>query len=181
VDAVRKGTLPRLASEYYRGLAYVHWTLTIEQRATGWLTPQFHHHWERTMLHACARYDLICPIYVLMPDHIHFLWLGVNERGSDQRVAVEFVRHHLRSQLAPCTWQHRSHDNVLRAADRDHAALAATVTYILNNPVRAGLQSQWQNYPYIGNVVPGYPSVPISEERYWDVFWRIYARRVAQS
>lgn len=37
-----KGNLPRLTREYYRGHAFVHWTLTIEDRATGWLSSEFH-------------------------------------------------------------------------------------------------------------------------------------------
>ncbi len=83
---VVKGLLPRLAPEFYRGHAFVHWTLTIAQRRTGWLTPAFFHTWQLTILHACARYRLACPVYVLMPDHVHALLLGLNGL-SDQRLA----------------------------------------------------------------------------------------------
>src|SRR5205823_847936 len=38
----RRFYLPRLAPEAYRGHAVVHWTLTLANRATGWLTDQFH-------------------------------------------------------------------------------------------------------------------------------------------
>lgn len=29
--------LPRLSAETYRGLAFVHWTMTIQDREAGWL------------------------------------------------------------------------------------------------------------------------------------------------
>jgi predicted 3-demethylubiquinone-9 3-methyltransferase (glyoxalase superfamily) len=35
-----------LAPEWYRGYAFVHWTLTIEDRATGWLDNTFHVRWQ---------------------------------------------------------------------------------------------------------------------------------------
>jgi len=34
--------LKRLSAEHCRGRVYVHWSMTVEQRATGWLTPIFH-------------------------------------------------------------------------------------------------------------------------------------------
>ncbi|HEX2862669.1 MAG TPA: hypothetical protein VHN79_13565, partial [Lacunisphaera sp.] len=73
-----KGHLPRLSPEAYRGQSFVHWTLTLEARATGWLSPAFHHSWRHLLLHACARYHLICPCYTLMPDHLHLLWAGTS-------------------------------------------------------------------------------------------------------
>ncbi len=35
------GSLPRLGPEAYRGLACVHWSMTIDDRKTGWLKPIF--------------------------------------------------------------------------------------------------------------------------------------------
>ena len=65
--------LPRLAPEAYRGFAVVQWTLTLERRATGWLDDRFHLHFRELLLHAAAREGLFCPVYVLMPDHMHLL------------------------------------------------------------------------------------------------------------
>jgi REP element-mobilizing transposase RayT len=141
VDAAPKGHLPRLSPEHYRGRTIVHWTLTIERRAKGWLTPDFHLRWQLALLHACTRYDLLCPAYVLMPDHVHLLWIGLNERGSDQRIAAEFLRKNLRPHLAPADWQQQAHDHVLREAEREHDTFRTIASYIFDNPVRAGLIS----------------------------------------
>ncbi len=175
---VEKGHLPRLAPEFYRGRAFVLWTLTIENRATGWLTPTFHATWKLILLHTCARYDLACPAYVLMPDHAHVIWLGLTDRDSDQRVAIEFLRKHLRPHLAPAEWQRQAHDNVLREADRERDAFQATAAYVFENPVRASLAARREDYPHLGCCVPGYPDLDPRREGYWELFWRIYNQRV---
>lgn len=166
--------LPRLSSEYYRGRAFVHWTLTIESRAIGWLTPEFHHTWLLTLLHACARYQLATPAFVLMPDHVHLLWLGLNEHGSDQRVALGFLRKNLCDHLSPAAWQRQPFDHVLRGNERGPGAFETAASYIINNPVRAQLAVRWQEYPYLGCCVPGYPEFEIRAEEYWERFWRCY-------
>lgn len=85
----RSSYLKRLAPGDYRGLAYVHWSMTMEARKTGWLGPEFHTQFREILIHALFRYALCCPIYCCMPDHIHLLWVGVL-KGSDQRNAMKF-------------------------------------------------------------------------------------------
>jgi REP element-mobilizing transposase RayT len=175
---VEKGHLPRLAPEWYRGRAFVHWTLTTENRATGWLTPAFHQHWQFILLHTCHRYSLACAAYILMPDHTHTLWLGLDDSGSDQRVAIEFFRKQVRPALSPADWQRQPHDHVLDEAERKHGSFQTVAHYILENPVRAGLVVRWRDYPYVGCCVPGYPDLDVRREDYWELFWRIYNRLV---
>lgn len=176
-DAVKKGYLPRLNPGCYRGYAFVHWTLTLENRATGWLTPSLHAAWDRVLLHAAVRYALVSPLYVLMPDHIHLLALGV-AANSDQRVAIEFIRKHTAKTLQPAHWQKQAHDHVLSESERTHAAFGTVVSYIQNNPVRAKLVADWREYPYLGCCIPGYPDVSPQNNGYWELFWRIYNRSV---
>lgn len=181
MDFVRKGNLPRLSPEFYRGRAFVHWTLTLENRATGWLTPVFHQTWRHVLIHACARYNLLCPSYVLMPDHAHMLWLGTNEVGSDQRVAIEFLRKHLRPHLAPADWQRQAHDHVLREEERKPETFLTVAGYILDNPVRTGLVERRDEWPHAGCCLPGYPDLDIHREGYWELFWRIYNQQVERT
>lgn len=176
-ERVDKSHLPRLAPESYRGLACVHWTLTLENRATGWLSPNFHATFREILLHACARYGLACPAYVLMPDHVHALFLGLDDQ-ADQRLAIEFVRKHLRPALNPAEWQHQPHDHVLREGEMIQKAFLGVVHYVFENPVRAGLVVQWKDYPYIGCCVAGYPDLDVRREDYLDLFWRIHRRLV---
>jgi len=174
----KKGNLPRLSPEFYRGHAFVHWTLTIEDRATGWLDNTFHARWQLVLLHACSRYQLMAPAYVLMPDHIHLLWAGLAE-GSDQCLAMEFLRKHLRRELGPASWQQRAYDHVLQENERKPDAITAAVHYLLQNPVRAGLAASSSDYLFLGCCVAGYPDLDVRQVDYWELFWRIYNRLVS--
>ncbi len=42
VSLIPKRNLPRLERHHYCGHAVVFWTLTLEKRARGWLTAEFH-------------------------------------------------------------------------------------------------------------------------------------------
>src|SRR5262245_58348317 len=86
--------LRRLPAEYYRGQASVHWSMTMEGRKTGWLTPTFYYKFREVLTHTLFRYGLCCPIYCCMLDHVHLLLIGVLD-GSDQRNAIKFFRTHL--------------------------------------------------------------------------------------
>lgn len=109
-----------------------------------------------------------------MPDHAHLIWLGLTDRDSDQRVAIEFLRKQLRPHLASADWQRQPHDNVLREADREHGAFQNLAKYVFENPVRAGLVKAWQDYSYLGGCVPGYPEFSPKMPDYWERFWRCY-------
>ena len=86
--------LKRLPPEYYRGKAYVHWSLTIEDRKTGWLIPIFYYKYREILTHTAFRFGLCCPIYCCMPDHIHLLWAGILD-SCDQRLAMRYFRRQL--------------------------------------------------------------------------------------
>jgi REP element-mobilizing transposase RayT len=174
--------LPRLAPEFYRGFAVVHWTITLERRATGWLDEIFHLRFREYLLHAAARQSILCPAYVLMPDHIHLLWMGLH-LASDQRDAMRFLRKHLAVELGRRSphggefeLQKQSHDHVLRERDRVRGAFARACFYVLDNPRRKGLAAQPREWPHLGAIVPGYPFLHPLGEGFWEQFWKIYAQ-----
>jgi REP element-mobilizing transposase RayT len=113
-----------------------------------------------------------------MPDHVHLLWLGLDEAGSDQRVAIEFLRKHLRASLVPANWQQQPFDKLLREQERAPNTFLTIAAYILDNPVRAGLVAQRDDWPFRGCCGPGYPDLDVRREDYWELFWRIYNRLV---
>jgi len=168
-----RGYLPRLAPGSYRAHAVVFWTHTVENRARGWLTPNLHHEFRELMLHAAFREHLLCPIYVLMPDHLHLVWMGLNP-GSDQRRAASFLRARLESKLAPHRFQHQAHDHILRDSERKRSAFGAICTYVAANPVRARLVADPRAWPFQGCVVPGYPDLDPLAGDFWEKFWRIH-------
>ena len=174
-----RGHLPRLEPEWYRGSAVVFWTHPIGRRSTGWLDAQFHAVFRELLLHAAAREHLLCPIYTLMPDHLHLVWMGVSG-ASDQRRATAFLRTQLKPHLAPARWQHQPHDHVLRDEERKRGVFASTCFYVAENPVRAGLAAKATEWAYTGCVVPGYPALHPLAEDFWEIFWRIHTAALAR-
>jgi hypothetical protein len=174
--------LPRLAPEFYRGFAVVQWTLTLEHRATGWLDDLFHAHFRELLLHAAAREGLFCPAYVLMPDHLHLVWLGLRTT-TDQRNAMKFLRKHLAIALARRApagvgfeLQKQAHDSVLRERDRERGAFQKSCFYLLDNPCRARLVRHPRDWPHLGAVIPGYPFLHPLDADFWELFWKLYAK-----
>lgn len=197
VATPRKGKLPRLEKYRYQGHAVVFWTNTLEERSRGWLNPSFHATFRELMLHAAARQQLFCPVYCLMPDHLHLVWMGLR-RESDQLNAMKFLRTHLEPALGGGReWQHQPHDHVLREEERRRNAFARFCFYTLANPVRAGLVAEvaadvrrrtgrepeksassrrrlQHGWPYSGALIPGYPDLHPLADGYWELFWKLY-------
>ena len=167
--------LPRLAREYYLGDAIVHWTLSVFDRATGWLSDSLHARFRELMLHAAAREGLFCSTYCLMPDHLHLVWMGLR-LDTDQLNGMAFLRTYLEPALAPAKFQPQAHDRVLRAEQRRKNAFAEVCRYDLNNPVRAGLVAEPGAWRFNGAVVPGYPRLHPLEPDYWPTFWKLFAK-----
>ena len=165
--------LPRLRPEFYRGFAMVHWTMTTQNRATGWLDDRFHLQWREMLLHTATRYRMLCPTYCLMPDHAHILWAGIAET-ADQRAAMRFFRTHTGSVLSTHTWQKQSFDHVLREHEQANDAVATACRYIVENPVRKGLARESADWRFSGAMIPGYPFLDPKNDGFWHLFWRIY-------
>ena len=167
--------LPRLPDDAYRGKAHVHWTLTTAERQTGWLSPTFHSAFREIMLHTQVRGSLICPVYCLMPDHLHLIWMGCAE-SSDQQQSMAFLRTYLEPLLSPAKFQHQAHDHVLRKEERQEDAFMNACGYILLNPVRKNLATRPEVWPFTGCMVPGYPKLHPCDDNYQAKLWRIYSR-----
>ena len=145
-------------------------------RTTGWLDAVFHARLREVLLHAAVRYRLLSPVYCLMPDHMHLLLMGT-QAVSDQTPAVAFVRRHINRLLA-CgglfELQKQAYDHVLREPERERGAFCAIAWYIAENPVRAKLTQQADEWSCTGCMVPGHPEWSVFHSEYWPCFWREY-------
>ena len=168
--------LKRLPAAWYQGHAWVHWTMTIQGRKRGWLDATMHSQVRELMLHTCHRHELICAGYCLMPDHAHFLFMGISET-ADQIQAMEFFRRAWNRLLRDrgVELQRQAHDHVLVESERNPQAFEDVVLYILNNPVRASLVEEREEWPYLGAVAAGYPDLdPREWKGWWSRFWSIH-------
>src|SRR4051794_31625799 len=109
-------------------------------------------------LHLCAREGFICPVYCLMPDHIHLIWMGLRP-DSDQLKGMAFFRTYLEPKLSPWKFQHQAHDHVLREKERHRQLFTRVCNYILENPSRAQLIARPDQWLFSGSLVVGYPDL----------------------
>src|SRR5712692_4077306 len=177
-DPEQHDYLRRLPPEHYRGQAYVHWSMAIEDRKTGWLIPIFYYKFREILTHTTFRFGFCCPIYCCMPDHIHLLWIGILDT-CDQRLSARYLRKQLNpilEKLGVC-FQGQGYDRVLREEERERSAFEEVFEYVARNPERAGLVKQdcYRDYPYTNCLVPGYPELQIWQEDFWEKLWRIHA------
>ena len=173
-----KGRLKRLKSGNYIGHTFVHWSMTIGHRVEGWLDERSHFQIREAQIHSLARWDLACAAYCLMPEHGHFLWLGI-DAASSQKSAVANFRRNWNLILRPrFELQRQPYDHVLRKSERERDAFVKIAHYILENPVRAGLVKNWKDYPFLCSIVPGYANLDPREDDFWEDFWKIYNRVV---
>jgi REP element-mobilizing transposase RayT len=91
--------------------------------------------------------------YVLMPDHLHCLCAPGKGPGHGLYRWVAYWKRRTNQLLGPdraLAWQRDCWDTQVR--DRDH--LSSRWHYIRQNPVRAGLSTRAEAWPYQGEVFP---------------------------
>lgn len=168
--------LKRLPREHYQGQAYVHWSLSINDRNTGWLSPAFYYKFRELLTHTTFRYAITCPVYCCMPDHIHLLWIGLFE-NTDQLNAMKYFRRQVNEVLGKIGFslQDQGYDNVLGEDDRIETAFEGVCEYIARNPERKGLVAadEFKKYRFTDCLIPGAPEVKFFHAGYWETFWRI--------
>jgi REP-associated tyrosine transposase len=102
------------------------------------------------ILHAAGLHDFSIPAYVFMPDHVHLLVEGLSDSAdlkafvklAKQRSGYLYSRKH-----GHALWQPSYYDHVLR----DDEASLPVMWYIMSNPVRDGLVSRCEDYPFLGS------------------------------
>jgi putative transposase len=167
-----KRNLPRLDPDAYRGLQHVSFTATTFQRQRLFLHRNIIDVCVEALRTECDAFHSECLVYCFMPDHVHMVLHGCNQH-SDVLVCHnnwkgatgKFLARHLAGSRH---WQPRSYDHVLRSHEYARGALRKMIRYILNNPVRAGLASAWQEYPFLGSLIGPFD---IRHPYWWDWFY----------
>jgi len=90
--------------------------------------------------------------YCVMPDHVHLIVEGGDERADLRRFvqhAKQATGYAYRRRTSRRLWQRRYYERVIR----DDEGTRAYVRYLLGNPVRAGLARVPRDYPFVGSGV----------------------------
>ena len=89
-----------------------------------------------------------------MPDHVHLIFTPLTNRLALEVYSLAEIMdaikgasaHKINHRLARRgkVWQTESFDRVLRSSE----GLDAKIAYVLENPIRGGLVSTWEDYPW---------------------------------
>lgn len=172
----KRDHLRRLPRGHYQAEAIVHWSITMLGRKQGWLSVPFLYRFRELLTHTMFRYGLACPMFCLMPDHIHMVWMGLCE-GSDQLNAMKHLRTRCNDSLRRIGFelQDQAYDHVFKEEERRDTEFRNACEYIARNPERAGLveTDEYASYGFTGCLVPGYPELRPFDRGYWDQFDKI--------
>jgi len=104
------------------------------------------HYWDG------KRYTLLC--YCIMPNHVHLVIENPVGQLDKLSYTLSPILHSIKRytareankilQRSGAFWQHESYDHVVR----DGKELERVIWYVLNNPVKAGLATDWQKWKW---------------------------------
>ena len=100
-------------------------------------------------------YDLLA--FNIMPNHVHLVmfvgrpvWSSCTRKASEPYIVTKILENLKWYTALKCNevlsrsgqfWEHESYDHIIRQGD-----LRRTILYVLNNPVKAGLVNQWNDW-----------------------------------
>ena len=97
------------------------------------------------------RYDLL--VYCIMSNHVHVVFTPL-QKTEDAYFSLAQIMHTMKGYPAGranrllgrsgAFWLHESYDHFVRS----EAELERIIAYVVNNPVKAGLVSDWHDWPW---------------------------------
>ncbi len=151
----------RLAPEYYLGkrsyfitaCCYRRRPFLAEQLVAGWVI--------QTLQKFSLRFAFAIHAYCAMPDHLHFLALGLQDGSNLLEFVGSFKQHtgfYYEQRRHKHLWQFKFYDHILRRAD----GIDDVSAYIWMNPVRKGICVDPLQYPLSGSFTIKWNSQPIA-------------------
>jgi putative transposase len=160
----------RLAHDDYVGRRWFFITMCTANRPKFFTTSKICNWFLTVLRRDIATHSFAVHAYCLMPDHAHLLLEGL-ESKSDLLQLVKAVKTKTSTPFAKKTghplWQKKFYDHILRQNDSpDDVAW-----YIWMNPVRAGICSRPEEYPFLGSLTGSWSKTlrPFAD---WTPPWR---------
>ncbi|MHB8070240.1 MAG: REP-associated tyrosine transposase [Desulfobaccales bacterium] len=141
----------RLPKEYYQGTSSVAITMCIKDRVSIFVNPKIVEVFVGILNKNMERYSCGIPVYCFMPDHLHMIITGNNNEvdllkvisAYKQKTGFWFSINNMGAK-----WQKDFYDHVIKKEE----SLIRNIKYILDNPVRKGIVTDWQEYPFKGAI-----------------------------
>jgi len=140
---------PRLESFNYRGQYAYHVVLLTQARSPRFLDHSLGCRCTQHLRRVAGLVGFRLLVFCFMPDHLHILVLGRDDTADLIRLVQRFKQvtaFEFKRDAGLRLWQQSFYDRTLRV-EEDVAEVSA---YILENPVRAGIVSDWRDYPLSG-------------------------------
>ncbi len=141
----------RLPREFYIGKISVAFTLCIKDHVRLFINPEIIPVFTDVLASVTAKSDCIVPVYCFMPDHQHVIITGTSDDSNIWKTMVLYKQKTgfwMARNRPNIKWQKDFYDHVMRK----HEDIVAQVKYVLDNPVRKGLVSTWEEYPFKGSI-----------------------------
>jgi REP element-mobilizing transposase RayT len=141
----------RLPKEFYKGETSIAFTLCLKGDIQPFISSETVGIFTDILSIVVRKTVCIVPVYCFMPDHQHLIITGTRSHSDIWKAMISYKQQTgfwMSANNQNIRWQKDFYDHVIRA-DED---MVAQVKYILDNPVRRGLVSSWQDYPFKGSI-----------------------------
>ncbi|MBI4318379.1 MAG: transposase [Chloroflexi bacterium] len=141
----------RLPRQAYHGEVIAAFTICVDNRVRLFTDHEVVGAFINILRAAAERWSCIVGIYCFMPDHLHVILQGESPTANIWETVVEFKQrsgYWLARQRPGVVWQKDFHDHIFRHSED----IAKHVRYILDNSCRAGLVTEWEQYPFKGAI-----------------------------
>jgi putative transposase len=116
-----------------------------------------------------VKHQFLVDAYCVMPDHLHFLGFGTKQECNLLAFAKSFKQktgYYFQQKHGSRLWQRNFYDHMLRSGE----ASGHVATYIWMNPVRKGLCTNFEEYPFSGSLTRQWNGSPTTE--IWTPPWK---------
>ena len=141
----------RLPREFYIGEISISLTMCIKDKVCLFSDTEVINIFTGILKNVIEKNKCIIPVYCFMPDHQHMIITGTHEDADLIKIITEYKQKTgfwLSKNRVGIRWQKDFYDHIIRK----HEDLSTQVRYILDNPVRKGIVSQWYEYCYKGSI-----------------------------
>ena len=142
----------RLDEQYYNGRIYVVFTICIKNHISVFIETEICNHFCRILFNEAQQQ--LCDIiaYVYLPDHCHIIIEGKSDDSRILEVIKRFKQktgYWFYQNKIGIRWQKDFYDHIIR----DEESLEKHINYLLENPVRKGIVTDWHDYLFKGSMI----------------------------
>ncbi|MBI5893775.1 MAG: transposase [Deltaproteobacteria bacterium] len=142
----------RLSPSLYKGSIIVSFTACIAERRPVLNEMTIYQPLSQMLFNSLKKWNCDAHVFLFMPDHCHLLIQGNTDNSNLLAFMKDFKQrsgYWFSKNIPNVRWQKDFYDHILRE-DED---IKKQAYYILDNPVRKGLVSNWKEYKLKGSTI----------------------------